>query len=58
MTYLRGFMRLSILLLLVPLAACAATVRAPEVELRTAPVKVQLGGGGFCPPGQAKKGVC
>jgi hypothetical protein len=52
-------MRLSILLLLlVPIAACAATVRAPEVELRTAPVKVQVGGGGFCPPGQAKKGVC
>ena len=53
-------MRLSSpLLLLVSLTACAATVRAPEVELRTAPVKVQVGGGGgFCPPGQAKKGAC
>jgi hypothetical protein len=48
----------SLLLLLASLAACTATVRAPEVEWRTAPVKVQVGGGGFCPPGQAKKGVC
>ena len=47
-----------LLLLLVPMVACAATVRAPEVELRTSPVKIQVGGGGgFCPPGQAKKGV-
>ena len=39
--------------------ACTASVRAPEVQLRAAPVKVVVGGGGgFCPPGQAKKGVC
>lgn len=40
------------------LAACAA-------EVRPVPVKVSVGGdypsqarGGFCPPGQAKKGRC
>ncbi|HEX6012406.1 MAG TPA: hypothetical protein VFY87_11515 [Geminicoccaceae bacterium] len=41
--------------------ACTASVRAPEVQLRAAPVKVVVGGGGgggSCPPGQAKKGVC
>ncbi len=42
------------------LAACTAEVRPPSVELRPAPVKVVIGegGGGFCPPGQAKKGRC
>jgi hypothetical protein len=42
----------------VGLAACAAEVKPDKVELRPAPVKVTIGGGGFCPPGQAKKGNC
>jgi hypothetical protein len=58
----RGRMRiLAIISALALFAACTASVRAPEVELRAAPVKVVVGGGGggsFCPPGQAKKGVC
>ena len=50
---------LSLLLVPLLLAACTATVATPDVELRTAPVKVVVGGaGGFCPPGQAKKGAC
>ena len=42
------------------LVACTAEVRPPSVDLRPAPVKVVIGesGGGFCPPGQAKKGRC
>jgi hypothetical protein len=53
---MRTLVALSALMLL---AACTASVRAPDVELRAAPVKVVVGGGGgggFCPPGQAKKG--
>jgi hypothetical protein len=42
--------------LLLLLAACTATVRPPSVDIR--PVGIQIGGGGFCPPGQAKKGRC
>jgi hypothetical protein len=42
--------------LLLPLASCTATVRPPSVAIK--PVGVQIGGGGFCPPGQAKKGRC
>ena len=52
---------LAVLSALTPFAACTASVRAPDVEWRAAPVKVVVGGGGgggFCPPGQAKKGVC
>ena len=42
------------------LAACTAEIRTPSVGLRPAPNKVVIGegGGGFCPPGQAKKGRC
>lgn len=42
------------------LAACAAELRPPSVAVKPIPVKVQVGsnGGGFCPPGQAKKGNC
>lgn len=47
------------LLVLLFMAGCTASVRPPEIDLRTAPVKVKAGvGGGFCPPGQAKKGNC
>jgi hypothetical protein len=51
---------LAVLSALMLFAAYTASVRAPDVELRAAPVKVVVGGGGggFCPPGQAKKGVC
>jgi hypothetical protein len=46
-------------LILLLLAGCTATVRPPDVELRSAPVDLRIGGGGSsCPPGQAKKGVC
>ena len=40
------------------LVACAAEIRPPTVELRPAPVKAIVGGGGFCPPGHAKQGRC
>ena len=43
------------------LAACTASVRAPAVDISGVPVAVRIGGGsggGFCPPGQAKKGNC
>jgi hypothetical protein len=36
-------------------AACTATVRPPSIEVK--PVGIEVGGG-FCPPGQAKKGRC
>ena len=52
---MRTLAALSALLLLA--TACTASVRAPEVEWRAAPVKGMVGGG-VCPPGQAKKGVC
>lgn len=47
-------------LVLLLLAGCTATVRPPDISLRPAPVDVRIGGGGggFCPPGQHKKGVC
>jgi hypothetical protein len=53
-------LRPSLLLLSLALLGCAATVRPPEVEVRAAPIEVRVGGGGggFCPPGQAKKGRC
>jgi hypothetical protein len=43
------------------LAACSAEVKGPRVEVT--PPKVVIGpdgghGGGFCPPGQARKGNC
>jgi hypothetical protein len=51
--------RLSLVCILaVALAACTAEVEPAKVELRPAPVKVTIGGGGFCPPGQGKKGNC
>jgi outer membrane biogenesis lipoprotein LolB len=45
------------------LAACTARVTPPKVEIETAPsVQVEVGAshgaGGFCPPGQQKKGRC
>lgn len=44
------------------LAACAAEVRGPSVAVRYPVVTVEPdhdhGRGGFCPPGQAKKGRC
>jgi hypothetical protein len=46
------------LLLVLLLAGCTASIRPPDIELRPAPVEVRVGGGGFCPPGQAKKGAC
>ena len=39
------------------LAACTASIRAPAVDISGVPVAVRSGGG-FCPPGQAKKGNC
>jgi hypothetical protein len=42
------------------LGACTADVRPGKVEVEPTPVRVTIGGGGggFCPPGQAKKGHC
>ncbi len=40
------------------LAACAAELRPPSLDIRPLPVEARAAGGGFCPPGQAKKGRC
>ena len=40
------------------LAACAAEVKGPSAKIAFPEVKVGSTGGGFCPPGQAKKGNC
>ena len=41
------------------LGACTASVRPPAIDISAAPVGIRVGGGGgFCPPGQAKKGNC
>lgn len=49
-------------LVAVLLAGCTARVTPPVVEVETGvPVVVEVGkrgGGGFCPPGQRKKGRC
>jgi hypothetical protein len=49
-----------ILVLAILLGACTAEVSPARVEVKPPPVKVTIGGGGggFCPPGQAKKGNC
>jgi hypothetical protein len=39
-------------------AACAAELRPPSLEVRPLAVEGRAPGGGFCPPGQAKKGRC
>lgn len=40
------------------LSACTAKIEPSDVTVKTAPVKVTVGGSEFCPPGQAKKGNC
>jgi uncharacterized membrane protein len=44
------------------LTACEASIKGPSAELGLSKVKIYSGGGysggGFCPPGQAKKGRC
>ena len=43
------------------LAACEASVRGPSAEISLPGIKVDSGhnsSGGFCPPGQARKGRC
>ncbi len=41
------------------LAACAAELRPPSLEVRSLPAaEARATGDGFCPPGQAKKGRC
>jgi len=42
------------------LGGCVARVKPPEAEIIIPAVSVdpQPRGGGFCPPGQAKKGRC
>lgn len=39
------------------LASCRATVESPGLRISAPGVQVH-DGGGFCPPGQAKKGRC
>ncbi len=51
------------LLATVLLAACTARVTPPTVEIEAGPpVQIEVGdghsSGGFCPPGQQKKGRC
>ena len=45
------------LLVLSLLSACQASIRGPSAEIELPKVKI-FSGGGFCPPGQAKKGRC
>ena len=46
-------------LVLVLLASCSARVEGPSVRVKPANVEIDSGDdGGFCPPGQAKKGRC
>lgn len=40
------------------LAACAAEVKGPSAEIKSPFLTLDHGHGGFCPPGQAKKGNC
>lgn len=40
------------------LAACAAELKGPSAEIKLPRLSVDHGHGGFCPPGQAKKGNC
>jgi hypothetical protein len=49
------------LLALVILAACAAEVKGPKVEITPPEIVIKSNthsGSTFCPPGQAKKGRC
>lgn len=53
------FKLLSALLMLALLASCTARVDGPSVRVKPATVEIESGNdGGFCPPGQAKKGRC
>ena len=46
-------------LLLAALNACTATVEPPKAKIVFPAISVDpQPGGGFCPPGQAKKGRC
>jgi hypothetical protein len=39
-------------------SGCAIKVKGPDIKIK-APIEIEGGGkGGFCPPGQAKKGNC
>ncbi len=54
-------LRIVVAVALLAMAACSAEVKGPKVEVT--PPKVVIGpadsgNGGFCPPGQAKKGNC
>lgn len=50
---------LSALLLLALFTACTARVDGPTVRVKPATIEIGPGDdGGFCPPGQAKKGRC
>jgi hypothetical protein len=52
---------LSAILAVSLLGGCAARVKGPEAEVVVPAISVDSaprGGGGFCPPGQAKKGRC
>jgi hypothetical protein len=53
--------RLSLVLVILALSACTATVRPQPTKIEMPGVDVTVGGSGggaFCPPGQAKKGRC
>jgi hypothetical protein len=53
------FRVLSAALMLALLASCSARVDGPSVRVKPATVEIgSSNDGGFCPPGQAKKGHC
>jgi hypothetical protein len=40
------------------LASCQTEIDGPKLKISAPSVSIGGGGGGFCPPGQAKKGRC
>jgi hypothetical protein len=53
------FRALVAVLILAQLSSCTARVDGPSVRVKPATVEIGSGDdGGFCPPGQAKKGRC
>ena len=53
------FRVLSAALMLALLASCTARVDGPSFRVKPATIDIDSGNdGGFCPPGQAKKGRC
>jgi len=62
-TFMRHLLIATILASTFAISACQATVRSPDVKVKTdGGTEIEIGddqnNGKFCPPGQAKKGNC